>query len=88
MSNVLYVPDLQLNLFKARCVLDKGYIMIPEKEKCEIRDKMEMFELWQQDKINSMKSIFNKKITLNTSQTVQLKIQMKIKSRVTKSAML
>lgn len=39
LSNVLYVPDLQFNLFSAGCALDKGYTMFSNNEKCEFVNK-------------------------------------------------
>lgn len=50
LSDVLFVPDLQFNLFSAGCALDKGYKMFSNNEKCEFyNDKGEIRALATRD---------------------------------------
>lgn len=39
LSNVLYVPNLKVNLFSVGCVLDKGFTMVSNSDRCELKDK-------------------------------------------------
>ncbi|XP_043470934.1 uncharacterized protein LOC122504102 [Leptopilina heterotoma] len=39
LGNVLFVPDLDVNLFSLSAVLDKGFVMQSDKEKCQLLDK-------------------------------------------------
>lgn len=39
LTNVLYVPDLDVNLFSMSTLLDNGYKMHSDKDKCELLEK-------------------------------------------------
>lgn len=53
--NVLYVPEIHLNLFSQNTVLDKGLVMTADRSKCEFQKNMEMLQ----------PLLFEKKIFLN-----------------------
>lgn len=37
--NVLFVPDIRINLFSAACALDKGLVLVSDKNQCELKRK-------------------------------------------------